>query len=235
MQSNSLGFPPEQAAPATGVTCTAAAVEYLFLGDRLKQLRGSDFETNDHPAAVLDRATGPGVRVWGWWADAESPIPCLLWASERGWSATVVEPCALDSEGYERPFWAHRVNLLDLALANAIGPVPTLEQLELNVAADDSFGFGVLAQRLRSAVLWGILQQRAARMRGVRFGAGPACPEGTAITGCSVDEELTRLALVPTLVKRRWSIEPVPDTGVQALFRAVRRWQERSTVAGAIG
>jgi hypothetical protein len=137
--------PPEEMIAADGVA------EYLALSERLKELRGVDFETHGHPAVLLDRTTSARTRVWGWWADGANRDPCLLWASERGWSVTVVEAGALDSEGYERAFWSHRIHLLDLALANALGPFRTLEQLELGVAASDSFGFGDRAGELRSA------------------------------------------------------------------------------------
>lgn len=195
------------------------AAEYLHLSDALKQLRGVDFEAYDHPAVLVDRATPAATRVWGWWADAEPAVPCLLWASERGWSATVVEPAELDGAGYERAFWSHRIVLLDLSLANALGPCSTLEELELKVAAEGSFGFGTWAVQLRSAVLWGILQLRAARAQGRR-----TTPEdGPLVQGarCSVDDELARHGLVPTLAKAIWSDEPPAKDGLEALLAAV--------------
>ena len=195
------------------------AAEYLHLSDALKQLRGVDFETHDHPAVALDRATSPATRVWGWWAEAPQPVPCVLWAGERGWSATVVEAGEMDGAGYDRAFWSHRIGLIDLALANALGPFPTLEELELNVAAEGSFGFGTWAVRLRSAVLWGILQLRAARAQGRRT----TPDEAPLVQGasCSVDEELARYGLVPTLAKAIWSDEPPVEDGLETLLQAV--------------
>ena len=198
------------------------AAEYLHLSDALKQLRGVDFETHDHPAVALDGATPPATRVWGWWADAQPvqrPLPCMLWASERGWSATVVEPGELDGAGYERAFWSHRIGLIDLCLANALGPFPTLEELELNVAAEGSFGFGTWAAQIRSAVLWGILQLRAARAQSRRTppDEAPLVPG----VSCSVDDELARHGLVPTLAKAIWSDEPPATDGLETLLQAV--------------
>jgi hypothetical protein len=207
--------------PPAEVTSDAVA-EYLTLSDRLKQLRGTEFEMHGHPAVVLDRATSPTTRVWGWWADAETPVPCVLWASERGWSVTAVEAGELDSEGYERAFWAHRVALLDLALATALGPFPTLEELELNVAADGSFGFGSWGEELRAAVLWGVRQLRVARARGHRGRRDEALAQVSGAR-CSVDQELVRFGLVPTLTKSCREVASAQEAGLEALLRAVRR------------
>jgi len=209
-----------------GPAVSAGPSEYLALSDCLKQLPGADFETHGHPAVVLDRATPDSTRVWGWWAQAEPPVPCMLWASDRGWSATVVEPGAFDSEGYERAFWSHRINLLDLALANAIGPFPTLDRLELNVAVDSSFGAGAWAVQLTSSVLWGVHQLRDAHAGGRASAAGASRP-GMPITAarCAVDPELALHALVPTLAKPPGSVDMA---GVEALLNAVRRAALRS-------
>jgi len=87
--------------------------EFWVLSDALKQCRGRDFEGHRHPAVVVDRATGPSVRVWGWWTQDNPAIPCLLWCGQRGWSATLVEPDELDSPGYELAFWSHRITGLN--------------------------------------------------------------------------------------------------------------------------
>jgi hypothetical protein len=205
-----------------------AVAEYLTLSDRLKHLRGTEFEMHGHPAVVLDRATTSTTRVWGWWADADTPVPCMLWATERGWSVTAVEAGAFDTEGYERTFWAHRIALLDLALANALGPFPTLEELELNVAADGSFGFGPWGEELRAAVLWGVRQLRVARARGrrARTDDSPAQVSGAR---CSVDQELVRFGLVPTMAKTRAEVASAHEAGLEALLRAVRRAESGAT------
>jgi hypothetical protein len=212
--------------PAAG----AGPGEYLALSDSLKQLPGVQFETHGHPAVILDRATPSSTLVWGWWAEAAPPVPCLLWASPRGWSATVVEPGAFDSEGYERAFWSHRITLLDLALANAIGPFPTLDRLERTIAVDDSFGAGAWAVQLTSAVLWGVRQLREARSgsRGRASSERRPTPPATAAR-CVVDAELALHALVPTLAKAPGS----PETaGVEALLGAVRKAALRKVDAG---
>jgi hypothetical protein len=213
-------------APPPPRPLTDGAAEYLALSERLKLLRGMDFEQHGHPAVVLDRATSPSTLVWGWWADVRPAIPCILWASERGWSVTVVEAGALDSEGYERAFWSHRITLLDLALANAIGPFPTLEQLELNVAADGSFGLGPWACELREAVLWGIGQLQAVQASRHR-GRGTEPYPGPTGGPCSVDQELSLHGLAPTNVKSRRSVESAQEAGLEALLRAVRRTDTR--------
>jgi hypothetical protein len=181
--------------------------QYLNLTESLKRLPGTDFERHRHPAVLLDRATGPDFRVWGWWSGVDRELPCLLWAGELGWSATVVEPDGFDSEGYERVFWAHRVKLLDLALANAVGPCRTLEDLELRVASHTSDTAGISWSVPRRALLWGILQLRAARAHRasiVGTGGGRRRPL-SAVSGAagSVDEELVRYGLVPSLAKSR--------------------------------
>jgi hypothetical protein len=224
-----LGLPPDDSSDSDLPLVPGGPDEYLCLSDGLKQLRGMDFENHGHPAVVLDRATPASTHVWGWWAAADPKIPCLLWASERGWSATIVEPGALDSEGYERVFWSHRINLLDLALANAIGPFPTLEDLEHNVAANGSFGSGSWAMQLTSAVLWGILQLRAAHAGGQDSTSREAhAVEAIAASRCSVDEELARHALVPSLAKGPSSVDAAGDPGMDALLAAIRRAAIRS-------
>lgn len=200
---------------------------YRALIDCLKRLRGADFEDHGHPAVLLDRATPASTLVWGWWA-TESPAPsapatpCLLWADQHGWSATVIEPGELDGAGYERAFWSHRVNLLDLALANAIGPFPTLEQLEAAVAAESSFGAGAWALQLAAAVLWGVRQLKAARAGQPTPADGSATAAALRPVSCRVDEELVRHSLVPTLAKHQPPAAP-GTTGIDALLAAIRR------------
>ncbi|MBO9522150.1 MAG: hypothetical protein J7518_11490 [Nocardioidaceae bacterium] len=181
--------------------------EYLMLSDALKRLPGTEFERHGHPAVVLDRATRTSVRVWGWWS--ESGLPCLLWAGALGWSITVVGPDELDSEGYERPFWSHRIKLLDLALANSIGPCRNLEELELRVASDPTFGLDPDWVGLRQSLLWGIVQLRVARAhRGQLLGASVR-PLTTAGMHGETDEELARYGLLPTAPKPRTTLTPM--------------------------
>ena len=175
--------------------------QYLALSEGLKQLPGSEFEKYRHPAVVLDLATGPDVRVWGWWTGGDSELPCLLWTGELGWSATVVEPDMFDSEGYERVFWSHRIKLLDLALANAVGPCKTLKALELRVAGDPGYGLDASFKQPNRGLLSGIIQLRAARAHraGVTRGGADVrpMPLATGMRG-GMDEELARFGLVPT-------------------------------------
>lgn len=188
--------------------------EYLMLSEGLKRLPGIDFEKYGHPAVVLDRATGPQVRVWGWWTQggSESELPCLLWAGEMGWSATVVGPDALDTEGYERAFWSHRIKLLDLALANALGPCKTLEDLEMRVAGDSSYGLDASWSGLKGALLWGIIQLRVARAHRGRVAGGAAVRPLPAPPGMGgvMDEELAKHGLLPTVPKPR-ALRGSPD------------------------
>jgi hypothetical protein len=180
--------------------------QYQALSQRLKRLAGSEFETYHHPAVILDRATGPEVRVWGWWSGGDSELPCMLWAGDLGWSATVVEPDAFDTEGYERVFWSHRIKLLDLALANCLGPSKTLEDLELRVAGDPTNGLDASWADLQGGLLWGVVQLRAARAHRGRIvggGAGVRPLSPTAGMPGSFDEELARHGLLPTLPKSR--------------------------------
>jgi hypothetical protein len=147
-----------------------------------------------------------------------------MWCGEAGWSATVVEPDALDSEGYERDFWSHRIKLLDLALANALGPHRALEDLELHVAAVASWGLGARAVEIKRAMSWGILQLRSARARPTDHGfagRGRQTVPSADVAGV-VDEELARHALVPTLAKARVGLprkrkDPSVDTVVRVL------------------
>ena len=204
-------------------TLTAGQAQYLLLSEQLKQLAGSRFETLHHPAVVLDLATGSSTRVWGWWtdeSDGHPALPCLLWAGELGWSATVVEPDVFDSEGYERAFWSHRIKLLDLALANALGPYPTLEQLELHVA-DESLGADSWHVELRGALLWGILEQVAAGARDDRIAVSAIRPwSGNDLRG-TVDEELVVHGLAPMSAKARLDDAEPGRPGLAALMRAV--------------
>jgi hypothetical protein len=207
-------------------TITASRAQYLCLSASLRKLPGRKFETHSHPAVVLDHATGPATRVWGWWTTGRPALPCLLWSGELGWSATVVEPDVFDTEGYERAFWCHRIKLLDLALANALGPCPTLEQLELQVAAEASFGAGSRASELTESMLWGILQLRAARAGG--HGSVPArapvLGPGTGMRA-AVDDELVRRGLSPAFAKTKARIRhPKPrDGGLAALVQALSK------------
>lgn len=177
--------------------------EFLTLSDALKHRRGDEFETHDHPAVIFDRATGPTVRVWGWWTRTTPRVPCLLWSSERGWSATAVEPTEIDGPGYELPHWSHRIRLLDTALANSVGPHLTLALLELYIASDSTLPLGPLGAPIPEALQWGIAGLRSARAHPHNLHAvgttlatsGPNTPAGT------VDAELVRHALVPTLAK----------------------------------
>jgi hypothetical protein len=196
--------------------------EFLMLSDALKQCRGRDFESHHHPAVVFDRATGPSVRVWGWWTQDNPAIPCLLWCGERGWSATLVEPDELDGPGYELAFWSHRIKLLDLALANALGPHPTLGELELHVAADASLPLEQHGSRRREAMLWGIRQLRIARSQHHRRTPESPTPSDAETHGGRVDEELGRHALIPTLAKPRvHENRKHKDPAVDALVRAL--------------
>jgi hypothetical protein len=201
---------------------TASQLQYLWFSDALKRLPGQAFENHHHPAVVLDRVSGPSTRVWGWWTQGDPALPCLLWCGEQGWSATVVEPDALDTKGYERVFWSHRIKLLDLALANALGPCRSLEELEMYAAADASFGLGTPGSTVKASMLWGILQLRSARtanlsqVRGDRLGQqADQWPAGV------IDEELTRHALVPTLAKASVRHRKRKDPAVDALIRAL--------------
>jgi hypothetical protein len=205
-------------------TLPRAQAQYLLLSEQLKQLPGSTFEIHHHPAVVLDLATGPAMRVWGWWtdeSDGRPALPCLLWAGELGWSATVVEPDVFDSEGYERAFWSHRIKLLDLALANALGPCPTLEQLELHVT-DEGLGANACALELRGGLLWGILALEAARGTshdGTAASAAARLPADD-MRG-TVDEELVAHALSPTLAKAGFDDAQPGSLGLAALMQAV--------------
>jgi hypothetical protein len=205
----------------TAPTCGRA--QYLLLSGALMRLPGRTFEVHGHPAVVLDIATGPRTRVWGWWAPetAERPaVPCLLWAGELGWSATAVEPDMFDSEGWERAFWSHRIKLLDLALAGALGPFPTLEDLQLQVTAEADAGPGYRAEEVTGALLWGILRLRAARARQseVAVGARPRLLPPFVVAQGMVDEELSGHDLGPDVVKTR--VEG-GDRGLAALLQAV--------------
>jgi hypothetical protein len=206
------------------IPSTAGQAEYLLLSDALKQLPGRAFEGHGHPAVVLDRASGPSVRVWGWWSGESPALPCLVWCGARGWSATVVEPDTLDSEGYEREFWSHRIKLLDLALANALGPYPALEDLELNVAAVANWGLGARATEVKRAMSWGILHLRSARARPTDHGFDGRDPQTVPAADMEgvVDAELARHALIPTLAKARVGLpRKRPDPSVETMVRTL--------------
>jgi hypothetical protein len=204
------------------IASSARRCELMTLSDALKQLRGWEFEAHAHPAVVLDRATGPSVRVWGWWTADDPARPCVLWCGPRGWSVAVVEPDVFDSHGYELVLWAHRIKLLDLALANAVGPYRRLAELELHVASEAGFGVGPHASSVREAVLWGILHLRAARARRPdQAVAERRAPEAGSVQGGVVDEELARHALVPSLAKARVRHRKQKDAAVDALVRAL--------------
>jgi hypothetical protein len=211
-------------APEPAMTAsTPGLAQYLLLSEQHKQLPGSSFENHHHPAVVLDLATGPTVRVWGWWTDetdGHPALPCLLWAGELGWSATVVEPDVFDSQGYERAFWSHRIKLLDLALANALCPCRTLEQLELHLA-DESLGADSWAPGLRGALVWGVLQLGAARALH-EGGAAPATGPWRAdeVRG-TVDEELVAHGLGPMSAKAGLAGAVSGPLGLAALMEAV--------------
>ena len=207
------------------IAVTASQAQYLWFSDALKRLPGQAFENHRHPAVVLDRVSGASTRVWGWWTPSTPgtpALPCLLWCGEHGWSATVVEPDMFDTAGYERVFWSHRIKLLDLALANAIGPCQSLEDLEMSAAAEASFGIGVPGSVVRAAMLWGIVQLRSARAANLgqvtepRLGGPAERPQAGVI-----DEELTRHALVPTLAKHVGRRRHRKDRTVDALIRAL--------------
>jgi hypothetical protein len=175
--------------------------QYLLLSEALKDVPGRQFERHRHPAVILDRATGPGTQVWGWWTSGSPARPCLLWSTGRGWGATVVEPAVVGAQGYERGFWLHRLTLLDRALARALGPCSTLHELELQVPSA-GFGPDVDGGELSGSVLWGVRLLRAAHGidRDAESGPGPTAPRVAGTEG-AVDEELARHALVPTLAK----------------------------------
>lgn len=169
--------------------------EYLSISDAMKRCRGEEFEQYDHPAVLLDRVTDDSVRVWGWWTKTDPALPCLLWSGPRGWSITVVEPDEIGAPGYELAHWSHRVKLLDLAFANALGPHRTLDLLELYVAADTTLALGPDGPGIREALIWGMVQLRAARAQtGGRI-------EGS-VSG-AVDDELAQHELSPTFAKPR--------------------------------
>lgn len=205
-------------------TATARQVEFLMLSDALKQCRGFDFEGHGHPAVVLDRATPPSIRVWGWWSPEEPGTACLLWRGDRGWCAAVVEPDEPHSPGYELAFWSHRIKLLDLALANALGPYATLGQLELHVAADARLELGPHGSTIREAMLWGIVQLRAARSQRRPTEENRPDKPATGTQSGVVDEELVQHGLAPTFPKRRAfsGHRKHKDPAVDALVRALR-------------
>jgi hypothetical protein len=167
----------------------------MALSDALKRLPGELFEAHGHPAVLLDRATSPAVRFWGWWANSDRQLPCLLWCSERGWFATVVRPDEIGAPGYELCLWSHRIKLLDLALANALGPRPSLGVLELNLL------LGACRTPTTEAMLWGIVQLRAAHQRAGRTSMRRHEGTSRALAG-KFDDELARHGLLPTSFKK---------------------------------
>ena len=182
------------------ITLSPRHTQYLLFSEALKEVPGRQFERHHHPAVVLDRATGPSTRVWGWWTPQHPARPCLLWSSGRGWGTAVVEPDAFDAEGYELAYWSHRIRLLDLALANALGPFATLKDLELHVALS-CFGLGSDGVRHQAALLWGIRHLRAATTSDPSGTVHPSDGPRAARVDGVVDVELARHALVPTLAK----------------------------------
>jgi hypothetical protein len=175
--------------------------QYLLFSEALKDVPGRQYEQHRHPAVILDRATGPGTQVWGWWTRSRPARPCLLWSAARGWGATAVAPEVVGADGYERAFWSHRSNLLDLALARALGPYPTLQELELQVPSA-GLGLGRDGGELLVGLLWGVRLLRAAHSidRGAEYRPWRTFPWDAGIEG-EVDEELARHALIPTLAK----------------------------------
>lgn len=181
----------------------AAKAEFDALTCALKRFPGELFEQHGHPAVLLDLATGSSVRVWGWWGNAQRELPSLLWCSERGWFATVVQPDDADAPGYELPHWSHRINLLEKALANAMGPHPSLGLLELHLL------LGSYRAAIKDAVLWGILQLRAAHHRTGRS-ANHRYDDDAHPTPARIDEELTHHGLAPTVFKKRNNTRGLP-------------------------
>jgi hypothetical protein len=213
---------PRRTEPAPGSVAADSErrrEQYLLLSGLLMLVPGASFEQHPHPATILDRATGPRTSVWGWWSeplDGGARVPCLLWAGDLGWSATTVEPDVFDTEGYECPFWTHRIKLLDLAIANATGPFPTLEALRRRVTDDLDLDLGELAALLGGALLWGIVQQQAARTRLGDVVAEPVFPP--ALVRGAVDDVLDTELLGPDRLKVR--LERT-DAGLDGLLRAV--------------
>lgn len=195
----------------------------------LKVIPGRLYEQHRHPAVILDRATGPGTHVWGWWTGGSPARPCLLWSAGRGWGATVVEPEVVGADGYEHASWSHRIKLLDLALARALGPCPTLQELELQVPST-GFGRGRDGDELSVGLLWGVRLLRAAHSwhRGAESRPWRTLPQLGRTEG-AVDEELARHALVPTLVKTSLGHAP----GELATGSASRRWGRLNTLKPA--
>ena len=175
--------------------------QHLLFSEALKDIPGCQYEQHRHPAVILDRATGSETQVRGWWTRGRPARPCLLWSAARGWGATAVAPEVVGADGYERVFWSHRVKLLDLALARAMGPYPTLQELELQVPSA-GFGPGQDGGELLEGLLWGVRLLRGAhRMdRGADSRPWRTVRRDAGIEG-EVDEELARHALIPTLGK----------------------------------
>ena len=154
-----------------------AHAEFRSISDALKRRRGAEFEEHEHPAALVDRATDTSVQVWGWWTATAPRLPCLVWSGERGWCATVVEPADAGAPGYELAHWSHRIQLLDLALANAIGPHATLGLLELHVALDATLGLSAFGSAPVDSLMWGIARLRRAGASLHGETVGEALPE----------------------------------------------------------
>jgi hypothetical protein len=180
-----------------------AHTQYLLFSEVLKDIPGRQYEQHRHPAVIFDRVTGPGTQVWGWWTRGTPARPCLLWSGGRGWGATVVEPEVDGADGFERASWSRRIRMLDRALEYACGPYPSLEELEVQVPSaglDLGRGGGELA----GGLLWGVRRLRAAHLTDRSTDSSTkhgflleAWIDGT------VDEELARHALIPTLAKAR--------------------------------
>jgi hypothetical protein len=183
------------------ITLSPSQTPFLLFSELLEDIPGREYEQHRHPAVILDRAMGPGTQVWGWWTRGRPARPCLLWCGERGWGAAVVDPQLLGLGPYEHASWPHRIRMLDRALATALGPYPTLDELERHIPSA-GLDHGRDDCDISAAVSWGVRTLRAARMTNRRVGRRlpREFPLGAEIHG-ELDEELARHALIPTLAK----------------------------------
>jgi hypothetical protein len=94
--------------------------------------------------------------------------------------------------------------------------VPTLEQLGQRVCDNVDPDLGDRSAILAGALLWGILQQQAARAR-LGYVARDSSVTAFAVRG-EVDDALDRQGLGPDRVKVRLAH---PDAGLDGLLRAV--------------